>query len=133
EFGVAEGEVSNDYYFDPKRNVSWKMSNEYLRKYLWMRGAFGARVFFYQAVVPDRAEFRALMKGEEYVQLKAKDGWYDLILRQHRHGLLLQVWGAATVVTPELCEQQSADGLIWPGVHGAMTKDRANALIDIIP
>ena len=37
-FGVAEGEVSTEYHFSPKRNVSWTMSNEYLRRYLWMRG-----------------------------------------------------------------------------------------------
>lgn len=46
EFGVAEGEVSTEFYWSPKRDISWRMSNEYLRKYLWMRGAYGARVFF---------------------------------------------------------------------------------------
>ena len=45
EFGVAEGEISTEYYFSPKRNVRWTVSNEYLRRYLWMRGAYGVLVF----------------------------------------------------------------------------------------
>ena len=48
EFGVADGETSTEFYWSPKRDVVWKMSNEYLRKYLWMRGAWGAQVFFYE-------------------------------------------------------------------------------------
>ena len=29
EFGVVEGEISSEYYSESKRNISWKMSNEY--------------------------------------------------------------------------------------------------------
>lgn len=40
-FDVAHGEVSTNYFWNLKRDVSWKMSNEYLRRYLWLRGARG--------------------------------------------------------------------------------------------
>lgn len=51
EFGVAEGQVSSSYHYELKRNVTWKMSNEHLRRYLWMRGSRGVRVFFYEALL----------------------------------------------------------------------------------
>ena len=61
EFGVAEGEVSGDYHWNLKRAVSWRMSNEYLRRYLWLRGARGVRAFYYLARLPDVPEVRAIM------------------------------------------------------------------------
>lgn len=39
EFGVAEADVSSEYHWSLKRPVSWRMSNEYLRRYLWLLGA----------------------------------------------------------------------------------------------
>lgn len=47
DFGIAEGEISNEFYWVPNRNVSWRMRNEYLRRYLWMRSAYGVRVIFF--------------------------------------------------------------------------------------
>ena len=61
EFGVAEGEISAEYFFSPNRNVRWVMRNEYLRRYLWMRGAYGVRVFFYEALLPDGSNLRDLV------------------------------------------------------------------------
>lgn len=133
EFGVAEGELSTEYHFSPKRNVAWTMSNEYLRRYLWMRGAFGVRVFFYEAMVPDGPELRALMAGKDHVLLEPEGSWYKLDIREHNGGLLIQLWATVVAVAPELCIEESADGLIWPGVTGAMTHDRANALVEIMP
>ena len=51
-FGVAEGETSTEYHYSPKRNVRWLMSNEYLRRYLWMHGAYGIRIFFTRPCCP---------------------------------------------------------------------------------
>ncbi|MGD0764200.1 MAG: hypothetical protein ABR929_13605 [Roseiarcus sp.] len=133
EFGVAEGEISTEYYFSPKRDVSWVMSNEYLRRYLWMRGAFGVRVFFYEALLPDRPELRSLMAGESQVTLKPEGGWCELDIREFKDSLLIQVWATVKAVTPELCPEQSADGLIWPGVNGPVTHDRADALVELTP
>lgn len=133
EFGVAEGEVSTEYHYTSKRNVNWSMSNEYLRRYLWMRGAYGARLFFYQTLLPDHPEIRGLMNGEAHVVLKPEGGWYDLDIREHDGQLLIQVWAMVHAVEPDLCPAPSAEELIWPGIEGVMTLGRANALTTMTP
>jgi hypothetical protein len=129
EFGVAEGEISNEFHWTAARDISWKMSNEYLRKYLWMRGAYGVRVFFYQTYLPEEPELRALMQGKPHVDLKPEGGWYELDIREHDHGLLIQVWATIRAVGPELSPEQSANGIIWPDVPDPMTHTRADALV----
>lgn len=133
EFGVAEGEVSTEYHYTSKRNVNWSMSNEYLRRYLWMRGAYGARLFYYQTLLPDRPQIRALMHGKAHVLLSPEGSWYDLDIREHNGSLLLQIWAMVHAVGPSLCPAPSAGGLVWPGVEGAMTHERANALTATTP
>ena len=59
--------------------------------------------------------------------------WYAFDLREHEGKLLLQVWGVVVAVPPDECSLPSADGLVWPGVNGAMTHDRANALTTVTP
>ncbi|MGH6803546.1 MAG: hypothetical protein ACREC3_09295, partial [Methyloceanibacter sp.] len=131
EFGVADGEVSTEYYWSPKRDISWKMSNEYLRKYLWMRNACGARVFFYEKLMADGPELRGLMDGKAHVQMKG--GWYELDIREHDGGLLIQVWATVKAIWPALCPERSADGIAWPDVTGLMTHARADALVEQMP
>lgn len=130
EIAVAEGEVSSDYHWNLKRSVSWRMSNEYLRRYLWLRGARGVRVFYYSALLPDRPEVRAIMGGESHVVRKPAEGvaWYDLDIREHRGGLLLQLWASVEAVMPDICPEQTAEGIQWPGDAEPMTHARANAL-----
>jgi len=131
EFGVAEGQVSSDYHWDRKRNVSWHLSNEHLRKYLQLRAARGVRVFYYSAQLEDVPEIRALMKEGSHVIHKPSEGvtWYELDVREHEGGLLLQLWASVEAVTPELCPEQTADGILWPGYTQPMTHARANALL----
>lgn len=133
EFGVVEGQISNEYYYTSKRNILWTMSNEYLRRYLWMRGAYGVRIFYYQNLLPDGPDLRAMMSDRDQIQLKPNNGWYEIDIRAHDGGLLIQVWASVVAVAPRLCPEQSADGLIWPGVASPMTHDRANALVETIP
>ncbi|WP_355603320.1 hypothetical protein RZV17_10935 [Xanthomonas cannabis] len=130
EFGVAEGEVSSDFHWNLKRAVSWRMSNEYLRRYLWLRGARGVRIFYYSVQLPDVPEVRAIMGGESHVGRKPAEGvaWYELDIREHKGGLLLQLWASVEAVVPELCPEQTAEGVLWPGDAQAMTHSRANAL-----
>ncbi|MET4489459.1 hypothetical protein [Bradyrhizobium sp. LA7.1] len=130
EFGVAEGEVSSDYHWNLKRGVSWRMSNEYLRRYLWLRGARGVRVFYYSAQLPNIPEVRAIMEGKSHVARKPAEGvaWYDLDIREHNGGLLLQLWASVEAVRPELCPEQTAEGILWPGDAQPMTHARADAL-----
>ncbi len=127
EFGVAEGEISANYRGEVSRNVIWLMSNEYLRKYLWMRGAVGVRSFYYSAVLPDTPELVALMADKEYIDLKAEGNWCDGDIRRDERGLLLQVWATVAAVSCEQCLEQTAEGLEWPGLDGPMTHARANA------
>lgn len=131
EFGVAEGEISNEFYWKPTRDVSWRIKNEYLRRYLWMRGAWGVRVFWYRKLLEDQQEVRALMSGETHFKWDADDGWCEVDLREHRGGLLLQVWGAVPAVSPELSPGLDAEALVWPDDDQPMTHDRASALVDL--
>lgn len=131
EFGVAEGEVSSEYHWRLKRPVSWRMSNEYLRRYLWLRGARGVRVFYYSAQLLDLPEIRSIMGGESHVVRMPTDGvaWYELDIREHKGGLLLQLWASVEAVTPELCPEQTAEGILWPGYAQSMTRACADALV----
>ena len=133
EFGVVEGETTTEYFFSSKRNVRWLMSNEYLRRYLWMRGAYGVRVFYYEALMPDEPELRALMVGDVYVELGVDNDWYKIIILEHQSRLLVRVWGAVVAIPPELCPERSANGLMWPDIAQPMSHDRANALTEIVP
>ena len=82
-FGVVVGDVSTEYHYSPTRNVHWFMSNEYLRRYLWMHGAYGVRIFFYEALLPDSPSFRAVMAGESHVKSEPAGEWYAFDLREH--------------------------------------------------
>lgn len=129
EFGVAEGEVSLQYHFKPSRDVKWFMSNEYLRKYLWLRGGRGVRQFFYEATLEDSPQLRNLMNGQRFVSLGKPESWLDCDLQETENGLLLQVRATVVAVSCELCPQQTADGLTWPGVAGAVTHASANNIM----
>lgn len=131
EFEVVGGEVSSEYHDDLKRNVSWKMSNEYLRRYLWLRGARGVRVFFYQAQLEDSIQLQQVMDGQPHVVLKPDEGtqWYELDLREHNGGILFQVWASVEAVTSERCPEENAGELAWPGDDEPMTHDRANGML----
>ncbi len=133
EFGVADGEVSTEFHYTSKRNVNWTMSNEYLRRYLWMRGSYGVRLFYYQSLLPDCQQIRNLMDGKTHAKMTPDKGWFDLDIREHNGGLLIQVWAIVHAIAPELCVEPSAEGLVWPGVEGPMTAARANALTAITP
>lgn len=130
EFGVAEGEISSSYHFNSSRNVSWRMSNEYLRDYLWMRGKYGTRVFFYESNITETPDIAALLGTETHINFKPEGGWYDLCIQRINGKILVQLWAVVCAISPEKCQLQSADSLIWPGVNGVMNHQRANALID---
>jgi len=129
EFGVAEGEVSLQYNFKPSRDVNWFMSNEYLRRYLWMRGGRGVRQFFYQATLEDSPQLRELMDGKSIFSLGDTGSWFDADLRDTENGLLLQVTATVVAVSCDLCPQQTADGLQWPGITGLVTRASADDIM----
>ncbi len=124
EFAVAEGEVSNEFSFEPSRNISWKMSNRYLRKYLWMRNAHAVRVFFYEASVNENPKIREIMNGEKEVVLEPDGGWYQFKLLESRDSLFLHCLATVVAVAPERCDEPTIEGIKWPGVDGLVTEDR---------
>jgi hypothetical protein len=130
EFDVAEGEISGQYYFEASRNISWKMSNEYLRRYLWMRGVRAVRVFFYETLLTDRHELREWLGEDSHMEKEAEGGWCTVSLQEHDGGLLLQVWASVEAVDCELCPERTAEGLVWLGIEGPVTRDIANAMIN---
>lgn len=131
EFAVAEGEVSREYHFSASRNVSWRMSNEHLRKYLWMRGCRGVRVFFYQSLCPDSPELRILMGNSKHISIQPDNGWYDVVIREDQGGLLLQVWASVEAVSCELCLEQTAENISWPSVADLVTHVSANSILNL--
>lgn len=129
EFAVAEGEVSLRYHFKPSRDVKWFMSNEYLRKYLWLRGGRGVRQFFYQATLEGCPELRKLMNGKRFFPIGAPGTWLEGDLRETPEGLLLQVSATVVAVSCDLCPQQTADGLTWPGEVGRVTRASVDDIV----
>ena len=127
DFAVADGEVAREYNYTSSRDVVWRISNAHLRKYLWIRGARGVRTFFYQAQIPDSPELRQLMNGMQHVDIKSDAGWYEIDIREHAGGLLLQVWASVDAVSCELCPERTADNIDWPGVEGLVTHASADA------
>lgn len=128
-FDVAEGEISAEFHYTASRPVRWRMSNAYLRRYLWMRGAVGTRIFFYQARVPDTPELRALMQGESHWCVQPTGGWFELDIREFEGELLLQLWASVVAVSCELTPQPTADGLVWPDMPNPVTRRLANSMI----
>lgn len=125
---VAEGDIANEYYWQQSRDVHWTMQNDYLRKYLWLRGHCGIRVFFYEALVEDTETIRKIMNGKSHFNSSHKDNWFELDIREHRGKLLLQVWASVVGVEPKLCEELDKNSLIWPGDTEPMTRDRATSI-----
>lgn len=98
-----------------------------------MRGTYGVRVFYYEALVPDEPELRALMAGDAHVELGVENDWYKVIIQEHQGRLLVRVWGAVVAIPSELCLERSANGLMWPDITQPMSHDRADALTEIVP
>jgi hypothetical protein len=113
--GVAEGEVASQFYWQQSRNVQWTMRNDYLRRYLWMRGHAGVRVFYYEKLLRDEPSVRAVMQGKQHYHKVIDGDWCEVNIREHQSMLLLQVSASVIAVPPEECEKVDIYSLIWPG------------------
>lgn len=120
---VAQGDISNEFHWEQSKNIKWEMRNNYLRKYLWMRGHIGVRSFYYKSYVEDSQQIRALMQGESHFRDTPEGGWYDLDIREHINGLLLiQVWATIVAILPKKCNEKDIRKLQWPGDTSPMSK-----------
>ena len=120
--GVSEGDVASEFEFNLKRDVYWTMRNDYLRKYLWMTGCYGVRVFFYEAYLDDGAEVQQLLNGDSYYNKVIGNGWGELDIREIDGKLLLQLWASVIAISPVLCNEQDIYSLIWPGDSQPITR-----------
>ncbi|HBQ6351268.1 hypothetical protein M4B95_04765 [Klebsiella pneumoniae] len=100
-YGVAQGDVSSEYYFKSKKDVKWTMRNEFLRKYLWMKGCIGVKVFFFEAYIERTKEVLGLLSGSNHFVLNLP--WIDFEIVDHGNRVILQAWGTVQSVLPELC------------------------------
>lgn len=127
--GVAEGDLSSEYHFNLKKDIYWTMRNDYLRKYLWLTGCYGVRVFFYEAYIADSIEVRSLLASEKYYNKTLGNGWCELDIREHDGRILLQIWASVVAITPELCEEQDVYSLVWPGDTEPMKRERVSSFM----
>ncbi len=127
---VAEGEISSRYFWRQSRDIRWTMSNEYLRRYLWLRGAQGARVFFYEATLADNPALRDLMTADNRFDLDDEGHWCSVSLLEIDGKIRLQVWATVVAVSCELLPEISALGLQWPGAEPPMTAENLRQLDD---
>lgn len=124
DHGVAQGDVSSEYYFGSSKDIKWTMRNDYLRQYLWMKDYVGVRVFFYETYIDRTPEVTELLAGT--VHYKLENSWIELDIVDHGDRVMMQVWGTVQSVQPELCAHLDIDKLIWPGHEEPMTKARAS-------
>lgn len=127
---VASGDFASEYFFHSSRSINWCMRNDYLRKYLWMNGYWGVRVFYYEALIDDCESIRKLMGQNNYYQCNKPGSWYDLVLRQDNNKILLQLHATVPSIAPEKCYEVDKNSLIWPGDTTPMNKARTNTYIN---
>lgn len=130
--GVAKGSIAREYYYTLSKNAYWEMRNDYLRKYLWMRGHCGVRVFFYETSIEKTEEVQGLLDSNGWYN-SPEGGWYDVTIQPLRSSekVLLQVSAVVMAVEPEKCSEINIEEFVWPGDNQPMTKARArNSLQD---
>lgn len=125
ELSIVEGNVSSEYHFISSRNIFWTMRNDYLRKYLWMTGCSGVRVFFYESYIEITNEVKQFLAGKTHVCKNLKGDWAELDIRIIDDKALLQMWATVESIKPELCNELDIDSLIWPEHVTPMTKQRS--------
>lgn len=122
-YGVAQGDVSSEYYFKSNKDVKWTMRNDYLRKYLWMKDCVGVKVFFYEAYIERTKDVLNLLSGSNHYVLNLP--WIEFEIVDHGDKVILQAWGTVQSVQPELCVELDVNSLVWPGHTAPMTMSRA--------
>lgn len=127
-YGVAQGDVSSEYHYKSSKDVRWTMRNDYLRKYLWMKGCVGVKVFFFETFIERTKEVLELLSGSKHFVLNLP--WIDFEIVDRTDGVMLQAWGTVQSVQPELCLKLDVNTLIWPGHTEPMTKSRASDYIN---
>nr|QIM10407.1 hypothetical protein PlAlph_2990 [uncultured Alphaproteobacteria bacterium] len=131
EVDIAFGELSTEYSYGLKRNVSWKIRNDYLRKYLWHLGHAAVRVFYYEHDFPRTKELEEIIGENGYFKDIDNNKWYDFRLFVHPgfpDKICLQVDASVVVALPELCPEKTLEDIIWPDLQRSITRFQARAM-----
>lgn len=110
---VACGDVACEYEFTQSKNIKWKMRNDYLRNFLWMRNCYSFRVFFYESYIGETEELNQLLGNDDHYN-KNISNWGELCIRRIKNRILIQLHAVTLGVEPNRCNSTSADQLIWP-------------------
>lgn len=128
--GIAKGEVANEYYWQQSRNVRWTMRNDYLRKYLWMRGHIGVRIFYYEKLIENSESLQKFMNGEKYHSQTLDGDWCTVDIQQHKGKFLLKVSATIVAVLPEKCEKKDIYTLVWNEEEGIISKNEIESIFN---
>lgn len=128
--GVAEGQVATEYLMGLKKEVQWCIRNDYLRKYLWMTGTCGVRVFFYESYIEATDAVLNLLAGDCHYNKSIGNGWGELDISRKGGRILLQMWASVCALEPLLCQEQDVYSLIWPDDSSPITKEKARSFIE---
>jgi len=119
---VAKGEATYEHLGKLSRNITWKMRNDYVREYLWMRGHVGVRVFYYEQLIEDTPEIRALIGGQ--YRYNSSNEWYDMNIFPLHGKFFLEVWATVVAVLPVKIPEKNIYTLKWPGDNQPMSENR---------
>lgn len=131
ETDIAFGELSTEYSYEYKRSISWKIRNDYLRKYLWHLGHAAVRVFYYEQNFPRTKELERIIGKNGYFKDINNNNWYDFRLFVHQDfpdKICLQVDASVVVALPELCPEKTLEDIIWPDLHRSITRYQARTM-----
>ena len=131
ETDIAFGELSTEYCYEYKRNVSWKIRNDYLRKYLWHLGHVAVRVFYYEQDLPRTKELEEIIGRNGYFTDINNNKWYDFRLFVHPSfpdKICLQVDASVIAALPELCPEKTLEDIIWPDLQHSLTRKQAHSM-----
>lgn len=131
ETDIAFGELSTEYCYEYKRNVSWKIRNDYLRKYLWHLGHAAVRVFYYEQNFPRTKELEEIIGENGHFEDINNNKWYDFRLFVHRgfpDKICFQVDASVIVALPELCPEKTLEDIIWPDLQHSLTRKQAHSM-----
>lgn len=131
ETDIAFGELSTEYCSEYKRNVSWKIRNDYLRKYLWHLGHAAVRVFYYEQNFPRTKELEEIIGENGYFKDINNNKWYDFRLSVHRgfpDKICLQVEASIVIAFPKLCPEKTLEDIIWPDLQHSLTRKQAHSM-----
>lgn len=121
-FDVASGEISSTYHYEASRTIAWTIRNDYFRKFLWKKGHTAVRSFFYECYLK-KTQFWTDFFNDKPEHYCDKGKHFEVDIRPHDEGYLLQVWCTLPILSPSLLPKQDIQKLIWPGFSSTLDRN----------